>query len=190
MKRALCAFAMIVFSTAALATATPPAAGKDAPKLLGSFDSWRAYSFYDKDEKVCFMSAQPKSQKGKFKKRGEVFFFVTHWSASGAKNVVSISNGYTFKTDSQVTVKIDGRTFPFSTQGEMAWTRDPSTDDSIVDAMQKGAHLTVEGTSKFGTETVDTYALKGSGAAYKAVTTACPLKVTQETPAAPAPTKK
>lgn len=144
-----------------------------APKLISSHDGWKAYYFMDKNEKVCFMANQPTKQEGKFKKRGEVFFFITRWSGDKDRNVVSISNGYTFKPDSQVSVKVDDKTFKLFTQGGMAWTKDQATDDAMTAAVQKAATLTVKGTSHLGTETTDTYKLKGSAAAYKDVVKEC-----------------
>jgi invasion protein IalB len=156
--------------------AVPALAGDDAPKLIGSHGAWKVYSFLDNNEKICFMSSQPQKQKGKFKKRGEVFFFVTRWSDEKDKNVVSISNGYSFKLDSPVTVKVGDKTFKLFTQGETAWTKDQSMDDAIAEALKKGSTLAVKGTSDRGTETTDTYSLKGSGAAYRAITKACAKK--------------
>ena len=169
MKKSLYAFVLIAVCTLGALSAQ----AANTPKLIGTHNSWKAYSFVDKGEKVCFMSSQPQKQKGKFKKRGEVFFFITHWSGDKEKNVVSISNGYAFKPDSQVTVKIDGKSFQLFTQGEMAWTKDQSVDDALTAALQKGSSLTVSGLSKFGTETTDTYNLKGSGDAYQTVTKEC-----------------
>jgi hypothetical protein len=151
-------------------------AAGDAPKLIGRHGAWKAYSFLDNNEKVCFISSQPRKQGGKLRKRGEVFFFVTRWSDEKDKNVVSVANGYAFKPDSQVIVKVDGKAFQLFTQGEMAWTKDQAMDDAITEALKKGATLEVKGISGLGAETTDTYSLTGSGAAYQAITKACAKK--------------
>ena len=117
--------------------------------------------------------SQPRKQEGQFKKRGEVFFFVTHWPGEEGKNAVSISNGYSFKPDSQVIVTVDGKAFKLFTQGEMAWTKDQATDDAVTAALQEGYSLVVQGVSSHGTATTDTYSLKGSVAAFKAVAEEC-----------------
>ncbi|MBI3441848.1 MAG: hypothetical protein HY052_08650 [Proteobacteria bacterium] len=148
----------------------------NAPTLIKAQGTWKSYSFLDQGKKVCFMSGQPKKQAGKFKKRGEVFFFVTRWMGDKDKNVVSVSNGYRFKPGSSVTVKVGGRSFKLFTQGEMAWTKDQSMDDAITAALQTGSTLVVKGTSQHGTETTDTYSLKGSGAIYRTLATACSRK--------------
>lgn len=143
--------------------------------LVGTYEDWKAYSFTDGGGKVCFMSAKPTEQKGKFKKRGDVLLFVTHWPAQNNKNVVSVSAGYPYKNGSDADVSVDGSTFKLRTEGEMAWTQDQAADDAITAAIRKGASLEVKGVSQRGTETTDIYSLKGSGAALDAITKECGL---------------
>jgi hypothetical protein len=169
MKRFFAVFILIVcFSAPVRADATPT--------LISTSNDWKAYTFTDQGQKVCFISSQPKKQEGKFKKRGEVFFFVTYWANEDTKGVISISNGYTFKPDSQVTLKVDGRSYSLFTQGGMAWTRDQTTDDAVTAAIQKGSSMAVKGMSSRGTETTDTYSLKGSSGAYQAMARECGIK--------------
>ena len=143
------------------------------PKLVSQHESWKVFTFADSGEHVCFMSSVPQKQEGKFKKRGTVAFFVTHWSEEKSKNVVSVSNGYAFKPSGTVTATIDGRNFELFTQEETAWTKDQTSDDAMTEALRKGAVLVVMGVSSRGTETTDTYSLKGAGAAYQAMLDAC-----------------
>ncbi len=150
-----------------------PALAAESPVLLGTFGDWKAYRFHDGRGQVCFMSSQPQKQEGKFTKRGEVFLFVTHSAADGTKDVVSVSAGYPYKENVDVTLKANGRSFALFTQGETAWAREKSADAAISEAIRKGATLTVKGTSKRGTLTTDTYSLKGSGDAYKAISKEC-----------------
>lgn len=153
-----------------------PAGAQAAPTAIGRYGSWKAYYFMDSGEKVCFLSGQPEKQEGNYKKRGEVFFFITHWSGPKNRNVVSLSSGYAFKVGSQVTATIDGRNFTLFTQGEMAWTRDQDADTAIAEALRKGSKLVVRGVSKRDNQTVDTYNLKGVSAAYDAITRECAAK--------------
>lgn len=150
-----------------------PSLAVTAPTLIDTQGAWKSYFFLDKGEKVCFMSSQPQKQEGQFKKRGEVFLFVTHWPGDKDKNVVSISNGYTFKHGSTVILTVDGRNFNLFTQGEMAWTKDQLVDEAITESLQKGSNAVVKGTSKYDTETTDTYSLKGSGAIYQKIVGEC-----------------
>jgi len=143
------------------------------PQLVSTHGDWSVYTFDDAGAKVCFMSSQPFSKEGNYSKRGEVFIFITRWSDKKDSNVVSISNGYTFKKDSTVSVKVAGEAFKMFTQGEMAWTKDTDTDNKLTQAVKKGSNIIVEGTSKYGTNTKDTYSLKGSSDAYLAMVKTC-----------------
>ena len=143
------------------------------PELISSHGDWNVYSFVDNGGKACFMSTQPTKQEGNYKKRGEVFMFITRWSSDKDKNVVSISNGYTFKNSSNVVLKIDDKSYKLFTQGEMAWTKDQETDNSLTDDIKGGSSLTVNGFSQFDTETNDTYSLKGSADAHRDLVKAC-----------------
>lgn len=151
------------------------------PKLLGTFGDWNAYTFMDGGGKVCFMSAKPSAQKGKFKKRDAVLLFITHWSADKTKDVVTVSAGYAYRPGSEATVSVDGKTFRMTTDNETAWSKDPASDGALAAAIRKGAALTVDGVSKRGTKTTDTYALKGSAEAYEAISKACDIQPTGET---------
>jgi len=162
---AFCAFMSFCVSSTAMAGT--------APKLVSSNQDWNVYTFDDGGKKVCFMSSQPFSKEGDYTKRGEVFMFVTRWSDKQDSSVVSISNGYTFKKDSKVSVKVAGKTYEMFTQDEMAWTKDSATDKDMTASLKRGSDVVVEGVSKFGTKTKDTYSLKGSSDAYLAMVNAC-----------------
>lgn len=155
---------------AVFAAASPAAA--QAPDLIGAYGSWEAYSYTADSGKVCFMSAAPDTQSSSVPsaRRGEARVFITHWAGEGARNVISLQAGYPLRAKS-VSFAIDGKTFQLFSEGEKAWSA--GEDDAIAAALSKGSVLTVKGTSTRGTETKDTYSLKGSGEAYKATRKAC-----------------
>lgn len=149
-----------------------PVAAAD-PTELGHYGVWKALSFEENGGKVCFMTAKPEKQEGKFSKRGDVAFFITHWAKEGTRDVVSVSIGYPFRGGSNLTVTIDGKDFKMATDGEMAWAADSATDSAIAEAVRKGSKMVIKGTSQRGTATTDTYSLKGSGDASKKIAEAC-----------------
>jgi hypothetical protein len=159
-------FAGLSFSQAAFASSDPTA--------LGTFGDWSAYQFTDDaGSKVCFMSSKPKSAKGNYTRRGDIHAYITHWPSKGHKNMINIDTGYAYKTNSTVSVSIDGTTFTLATEGEKAWAYDQADDDKISAAIQKGSRMVVKGTSSRGTATTDTYSLKGTSKAYDAISKAC-----------------
>jgi hypothetical protein len=115
----------------------------------------------------------PKRSEGKYSRRDPTFVHVTHRTATGTHDVVSVTAGYTYKPNSAVTVTIGNEKFTLFTKEGAAWA-DDATDSKLVDAMKRGNRMIVEGVSSRGTLTTDTYSLIGFGAAYAAITKACP----------------
>lgn len=144
------------------------------PKLIGTYGDWSAYSFVEGDKNVCYILSSPKKALGNYKKRGEIFALVTHRPAEKSHNVFSIMAGYAYKSDASVNVAIDGQKFVLFAHNDSAWAPDTATDNRLASAMRKGKTMTVKGVSSKGTETTDTYGLKGTSAAFDAIDKACP----------------
>lgn len=159
--------------TAGLILAAAPAFAQTA-KLVQKFDNWQVFVHEAKDEKICFAAAQPKSMEPKTAKRGPVFLYLTTWHKDGVRNEVSIKLGYTVKPDSEPLAIIGNDQFKLFPKDDKAFMRDPAEERKLLDAMKKGATLTVKGTSARGTATVDQYSLSGLGAAMTSLTSTCP----------------
>lgn len=147
----------------------------DTPQLISTHGDWSAFTFMENGNKVCFMASQPKKAQGNYKKRGEIFSLITHRPADNSRDVISFVAGYTYKASSDVTVSIGSKKYTLFTQGDTAWTPDDATDKKMSDAIKNGSGMVVKGRSTRGTLTTDTYSLKGSTAAYDAITKACGL---------------
>ena len=147
--------------------------GSAADKSLGTFKVWSAMSFTEDDKTVCMMWSQPEKAEGDYKKRGEIFVFVTHRPDDREINKVSFETGYTFQEQSEVRVTIDGEAYTLYTDGSTAWSNDAKDDTRMVNAMRAGSTMVMEGTSNRGTETRDTYSLSGFTAAHNAINKAC-----------------
>lgn len=146
----------------------------EAPKKIGEYDDWSAYVFVEgADNKVCYMVSQPKTEEGDYTQRGDVFALVTHRPAENSRNVFSYIAGYSYKPDSEVTVTVGNQSFTLFTEGESAWTPDQATDNKLTEAIRRGNSFVVKGVSARGTRTTDTFGLKGSSAAYKAISEEC-----------------
>ncbi|MBA2483274.1 MAG: hypothetical protein H0V39_02425 [Nitrosomonas sp.] len=167
---------LFVLSAVLMMCVTPTLAQK-TPKQIGEFDDWSAYVFTEgADNKVCYMVSHPKSEEGDYSQRGDVFALITHRPAENSRNVFSYIAGYSYKPESEVTVSIGSQNFTLFTEGESAWTPDQATDNNLTDAIRRGNSVVVKGVSSRGTRTTDTFGLKGSSAAYKAISEACGIK--------------
>lgn len=146
------------------------------PKLLGQHGDWAAYMFMENNSKVCYMVSQPKKSEGNYTKRGDVYALVTHRPSEKSTNVFSYIAGYPYKPGSDATVTVNNQNFRLFTQDDSAWAPDEATDNKITDAIKRGNSLVVKGASARGTNTVDTFGLSGSTAAYKAISSECGIK--------------
>ncbi len=148
----------------------------EAPKLLGSFSAWDAFSYTEKGAPVCYMVSSPQDREPKNVRRGDVYVMVTHRPAAKVSGEVSVVAGYPYKEGSEVTVAIGADKHVLFTGGENAWAREVKDDQALVRAMIRGATMIVRGTSSRGTLTIDTYSLRGFTAAHEAIGVACKVK--------------
>ena len=176
MKRIAALPVLVVFAVFAVVAGTVATAVAESAKLLSSHGDWEAYLETEGGKKVCYIGSKPKKESGKYRKRGDTYVLITHRPAENSSNVVSISAGYTYQAASEVDVAIGDHKFRLFTDGDYAFAYDAKTDGDMVQAMVKGAQMTVKGTSNRGTVTADVYSLKGFTAAYKAIGQACGVK--------------
>ena len=140
---------------------------------LGTFKDWRAHTFVEEKAKVCSMWSQPEKAEGNYKRRGEIFAFVTHRPAERRNDRVSFEMGYDFKPGKTLTVQIDKQRFELETSGSTAWSGAVEVNDRLIKLMRAGSRMVVKGVSKRGTDTTDTYSLSGFTAAHRAIGKAC-----------------
>jgi invasion protein IalB len=86
---------------------------------------------------------------------------------------VSVIIGYPFKTSSDATAEVGAAKFAMYTQNDGAWIKNVAEEARMVDAMRKGADLTVKGTSGRGTASIDQYSLKGLAQALEKIEQEC-----------------
>jgi invasion protein IalB len=160
---------------AATAAAPAAAAGDAQPTLLGQYGDWGAYTASPGGNKVCFALAKPKTTKTEpeGRKRDPSYVFVSTRPADKVKNEVSVIIGYPFKTNSDATAEIGTAKFAMYTQNDGAWIKNVGEEARMVDAMRKGADLTVKGTSGRGTQSTDQYSLKGLAQALDKIEQEC-----------------
>lgn len=161
------------------AEAKPPAAKPDAvkpetkpaaavtggaePTLIGQFGTWGAYSAVPNGKKVCFALAKPSSSKTNppNRPRDPAYAFVSTRPAEKVTNEVSVMIGYPLKPGSESTLEVGGASYAMYTQGDGLWIKNAAEEARMVDAMRKASDVVVKGISAKGTETTDTFSLKG-----------------------------
>jgi invasion associated locus B (IalB) protein len=166
-------------ATPSPATPSPPATaatGGDAqPTVLGQYGDWGAYTASPGGNKICFALAKPKTSKTEpaGRNRDQSYMFISSRPAENIKNEVSVIIGYPFKTSSDATAEVGSAKFAMYTQNDGAWIKNVTEEARMVDAMRKGADLTVKGTSGRGTQSTDQYSLKGLAQALDKIDQEC-----------------
>jgi invasion protein IalB len=150
-------------SAPAKPAAAPAAAGNAEPSLIGQFGTWGAYTATPNGKKVCFALAKPASSKTNppNRPRDASYAFISSRPGEKVSNEVSIMIGYTLKPGSEGSVEVGGSRYAMYTQGDGLWIKNAAEEDRLVEALRKGADAVVKGVSAKGTETTDTFPLKG-----------------------------
>ena len=157
------------------APAKPAAAAGVRPKLLGQYADWGAYTAAPGGKKVCFAIAKPSSSETNppNRPRNPIYMFISTRPADKVTNEVSIIIGYPFKPGSEASAQIGSTSFALYTQQDGAWIKNAAEEAQMVDAMRAGDTVIVKGESAKGTQTTDTFNLKGVSQALDRVAQEC-----------------
>jgi hypothetical protein len=160
-----------------------PKAGNDAhaavnptePTLLGQYGDWGAYTATPGGKKVCFALSKPKSQKASKDdvKRDQAYMFIATRPGDKVKEEVSIIIGYPLNSKADTVATVGTSSFAMLTQNDGAWIKNAAEEPQLVEAMRKGSDLVIKGSSTRGTQTTDTYSLKGVSNALDRVAKEC-----------------
>lgn len=151
----------------ALAQPRPNAAGPQAPRRLGDFQTWTAAVHTEGGQKVCY--AFTRATRTDPSREG-VILTVTH--RANGRDQVAITAGYAYPRNAAVTVTVGQNQLPFYTGGNSAFARDGR---AAVAAFRGGSQAVSRGPRAGGRgNATDTFSLSGFTAAYDAISTECP----------------
>lgn len=171
MRLFLLSFIAPVFAVVVLLSSTPVR----AQQLDNIFNDWYVFTLQQQGKKICYIASYPNRKTGTYKKRGEPYLLITHRSAT--VDEVSVSSGYPYKQNSKVVAKIDSKqSFDMFTSPEVpevAWARDTTQDEKMVEALRKGTNVSVRGSSQAGSYSEDKYSLNGLAKAYQRMKSLC-----------------
>ncbi len=169
-----------------LAPAAKPAAPKAAATpnpvaqatLLGQYGDWGAYTAAPGGRKVCFALSKPTSSQDSPANRrtaaNAVYMFISSRPSEKVKDEISLLvTGYAFKASTDASFAVGSANFPMYTQNDGAWVKNAADEARMIDAMRKGADVVIKGTTSRGTQTTDTFSLKGLSQALDRVGQEC-----------------
>ena len=105
--------------------------------------------------------------------RDPAYMFVSSRPSERVKDEVSIVVGYGLKPNSEASIEVAGGQFAMYTQNDGAWIKNAAEEGRLVDALRRGTDAVVKGTSARGTQSTDTYALRGLSQALDRVGQEC-----------------
>lgn len=165
-----------LFIGAMVAGAAGTVQAQESTNLVASLTDWTV--FVEENPKECWGVTKPKetvnSRDGKpvSVRRGEIQLFVT-FRPGAAGGEISFTGGYPFASGSTVDVTVDGNEFQMVTDGEWAWPASADDDKAMMDALKKGSTAVVAARSGKGTQTKDTFSLRGFTAAMEDAAKRC-----------------
>ena len=151
------------------------AAGGFAQNTTGQSDNLVATKtdwsvFTEEKPKECWGVSSPKqtvnSRDGKpvSVKRSDILLFVT-FRPGQAGGETSFTGGYPFAGGSMVELNVDGTKYDLVADGEWAWAANTDDDAKVLAALKKGGSAVLTAHSAKGTQTQDTFSLRGFTAA-------------------------
>ena len=140
-----------------------PSVGGTQPRLLGQYGEWGAYTANPGGKKVCFALAKPTTSTTTppSRPRNPVYIFISSRPGDKVSNEVSVIAGYPYKPSSEATAQIGSNSFALYTQQDGAWIKNASEESHMVDALRAGDTAVIKGVSVKGTQSADTFSLKG-----------------------------
>ncbi|MGV8840846.1 MAG: invasion associated locus B family protein [Bauldia sp.] len=138
---------------------------------VANFQYWDVHAITTAQGRICFVASRPTDARTDppGRARSEVLFMVTIGT-----NETYAQMGYPLAPESEVLVTVDGgESFTMFVEGEGAWLPSRVEDDLLVAAMRGGTEMVVRGRSARGTNTTDTYSLRGITAALERAAREC-----------------
>jgi invasion protein IalB len=134
--------------------------------LLGQFGDWGAYTASPGGQKVCFALSKPTASAdipaNRRNASNVVYLFISTRPAEKVSNEISVLvTGYAFKPNSEASVAVGGTNFAMYTQNDGAWIKNAADEAKMLDTMRKGSDVVIKAMTSRGTQTTDTFSLKG-----------------------------
>jgi hypothetical protein len=152
---------------AAFSLMTTGAFAQESTNRVDTMTDWSV--FVEESPKECWGVSKPKEVVNTRDgapvsvRRGDILLFITF--RPGEPGRPSFTGGYPFASGSTVDVQIDGNSYQLFTDGEWAWPGGDEDDAALLAAMKNGTTAVLTARSGKGTQTMDTFSLRGFTAA-------------------------
>jgi hypothetical protein len=165
----------VILAALAAVGSGAPGLAQESTNLIATKTDWSVFT--EENPKECWGVSAPKETVNTRDgapvqvRRGDILFFVTF--RPGKAGEISFTGGYPFAAGSPVTVNVDGTDFQLITDGEWAWPASVDDDARLLAALKAGQQAVMTAKSGKGTQTQDTFSLRGFTAAMEEAAARC-----------------
>ena len=138
-----------------------------------TFADWSLYADSKTPHQFCFVTSVPKSTEPAETAREAPHLYISAWPKDGVKSEFSVILGFPTKKGSDVTASVAAADFKLFANDDRAYVQDPTLELKLLDAMKKGAKVSVAATTQTGTAVIDSYSLSGLGQALQKLQATC-----------------
>jgi hypothetical protein len=135
----------------------------------GQFGDWTAATYNVGGQKICYAFTTAQKVEPAAAAHDPVMLTVTE--RPGARDEVTISAGYSYPKDAEVSLAVGAQKFDFYTKDSTAYT---TMGAPAAAAFKAGDVAVATGTGPHGKPVTDTFSLKGVSGAEAAIIAACP----------------
>lgn len=146
---------------------------KTKPVEIATYGDWGAFLAGAGKGKTCYALAQPKDRAPANLHRDPAYIFISSRPGENIRDEVSIIMGFPMKDGGDAQAEVGDASFELVSKGSNAWVKNPAKEGELIDAMKKGAKLTVKAASARGNMTTDSYSLHGLSQALERVEKEC-----------------
>ena len=99
--------------------------------------------------------------------------FISSRPAEKVKDEVSVIVGYGFKPNADASLQVAGANYAMYTQNDGAWIKNAAEEAKMVDTMRNADSVVIKGVSAKGTQSTDTFSLRGVSQALDRIAQEC-----------------
>ena len=158
---------------AAALFALPATASAETVTKVETVSDWSLFADDAKPHKFCFVSSEPKSTDPADTAREAPRAYTSAWPKDGVKGEVSVRLGFQTMKGTEISASGAPEGFQLVASDARAFVKDATQELKLVEAMKKGAKLTLSSKTQTGVAVTDTYSLTGLGGALQKMQEEC-----------------
>ncbi|MFT3732615.1 MAG: hypothetical protein QM780_14545 [Hyphomicrobium sp.] len=141
--------------------------------LAGTYGDWSLMTDANTPHLFCFVTSEPKSSQPNDAQRQSPRAYISAWPKDGIRAEVSFRMGFRIKKGTPGTAIVSPSNFRLFGSGDRVYVSDSTRELKLVEAMRKGASMSIAASPDSGPPITDTYSLNGIGQALQKLQDTC-----------------